>query len=92
MSDELNDNLVKCASLRGVENLQHRVLADFAWFVDSIIHHRWDDKPFPQYECLKKYYDRCQWNDKDALVQWSRLFLEYYEESTTEWTLRRERH
>jgi hypothetical protein len=77
--DELNNILKLCASLRGVSRLPHRTLKEFSWFVESIILHEWDKHPdCEEYQVLKKYYDRIEFmNDPDALLGWSKLFLEY---------------
>lgn len=63
--------LKKCAHDRGVENLQHRTIAEFAWFVNAVIHDGTD-------EFKAKYaFDWCGIN---ALETWIEKFCEYHAE------------
>ena len=58
--------LVSCAYARGVANLQHRTIAEFAQFVEDVM----SDKP--EYQ---KY--RFDWNNRDAIETWIEKFHEY---------------
>lgn len=58
--------LVSCAYARGVSNLQHRTIAEFAQFVEDVM----SDKP----EYQKYSFD---WNSKDAIETWIEKFHEY---------------
>jgi len=63
--------LKKCAYERGVGNLQHRTIAEFAWFVESVI---WNgDSNFKE----KYYFD---WTVDNALELWIEKFCEYHAE------------
>lgn len=79
--------LGRCAYLRGVSNLQHRILHEFDWFVGAIIWHEWDKYPDREdYQVLKKFDERHEWmNETDALLKWAELFEEYYQEQAKEW-------
>lgn len=59
--------LTSCAYMRNVSNLQHRTIAEFAEFVESVM-----KGEFPKYE-----FD---WNDKDAIETWIVKFHEYCKE------------
>lgn len=59
--------LISCAYARGVANLQHRTIAEFAQFVEDVM----SDKPNYQ----KYQFD---WNSKDAIETWIVKFHEYY--------------
>ena len=61
--------LVSCAYMRGVGNLQHRTIAEFAQFVEDVM----SDKP--EYQ---KY--RFDWNNRDAIEVWIEKFNEYCKE------------
>ena len=56
--------LSSCAYMRGVGNLQHRTIAEFAQFVEDVMGGK-----FPQYA-----FD---WNSKDAIEIWIEKFHEY---------------
>jgi len=58
--------LISCAYARGVANLQHRTIAEFAQFVENVI----SDKPGYQ----KYAFD---WNSRDAIETWIEKFHEY---------------
>jgi hypothetical protein len=58
--------LVSCAYMRGVPNLQHRTIAEFAQFVEDVM----SDKP----EYQKYSFD---WNSNDAVERWVEKFHEY---------------
>lgn len=58
--------LVSCAYARGVANLQHRTIAEFAQFVEDVM----SDKP--EYQ---KY--RFEWNSRHAIETWIEKFHEY---------------
>ncbi len=51
--------LVSCAYMRGVEDLQHRTIAEFAQFIEEVM----SDKP--EYE---EY--RFDWNNHRAIEKW----------------------
>lgn len=60
--------LYKCAHDRGVGNLQHRTLLEFADFIDSVI---WSGTE----EFKEKYgFD---WNESNAIETWIEKFYEY---------------
>lgn len=61
--------LVSCAYMRGVGNLQHRTIAEFAQFVENVM----SDKP----EYQKYIFD---WNDRNAIATWIEKFHEYCKE------------
>lgn len=61
--------LVSCAYARGVANLQHRTIAEFAQFVENVM----SDKP--EYQ---KY--RFDWNSEDAIETWIEKFYKYCRE------------
>lgn len=86
---DLNEILKECARLRGVYRLQHRILKEFDWFVGTIIFKTWENlgPDYMEAAKLKKYADRPQTfkNDENALLDWGRLFLEYYREQAEEW-------
>ena len=95
MEEDLNDILKECAYMRGVSNLMHRILLDFSNFVETIVYKGWETKP--HLECFKKYRPDDEngheleeggifnFNDPDALVEWAKLFREYYREQAIEW-------
>lgn len=58
--------LVSCAYMRGVVDLQHRTIAEFAQFVEDVM----SDKP--EYQ---KY--RFDWNSHDAIEKWVEMFYKY---------------
>lgn len=57
--------LISCAYARGVANLQHRTIAEFAQFVEDVMKGK-----YPKYE-----FD---WNSTDAIETWIEKFHEYY--------------
>ena len=59
--------LYNCAFLRNVYGLQHRTIAEFAWFVQEVI---WSKNP----KCEKYMFD---FNSKDAIETWIDKFHEY---------------
>jgi len=63
--------LKHCAYERGVGNLQHRTIAEFAWFVNSVI---WDGTD----EFKAKY--AFDWHASNALETWIEKFCEYHAE------------
>jgi len=58
--------LVSCAYARGVGNLQHRTIAEFAQFVEDVMSNK------PEYQ---KY--RFDWNNSDAIETWIEKFYKY---------------
>jgi len=86
MTDELNEILKECAAIRGVHNLQHRILHEFDWFVGCIIWHKWEKFPEDE-DCqkLKKYSSFEVKDCNNALLEWGKLFLDYYHEKEIEW-------
>ncbi len=61
--------LVNCAYMRGVADLQHRTIAEFAQFVEDVM----SDKP--EYQ---KY--RFDWNSHDAIEKWIEMFHKHCKE------------
>lgn len=59
--------LKSCAYMRGVPNLQHRTIAEFAQFVEDVMKGN-----YPKYE-----FD---WNSTDAIEIWIDNFHKYYKE------------
>ena len=58
--------LISCSYARGVANLQHRTIAEFAQFVECVM----SDKP----EYQKYIFD---WNSQYAIETWIEKFHEY---------------
>lgn len=91
MDEDINEILKECAWMRGVPCLVHRVLTDFSAFVNAMIFKEWEHKPC--FEELKKYrYNDAgedillvNFNDPDALIEWAKLFREYYRDQAIEW-------
>jgi hypothetical protein len=67
--------LVSCAYMRGVGNLQHRTIGEFAQFVESVM-----KGEFPKYE-----FD---WNGNDAIETWIEKFHEHCDKQYKEISLR----
>ena len=71
----LTDSLAECARRRGVPQLPHRTIREFAWFVDKVIY-GWED------EDMDKYYPRGEdWfglTVEEKLEAWGEAFLSYY--------------
>ena len=61
--------LVSCAYMRGVGNLQHRTIAEFAQFVEDVMS---DKSEYQKY--------RFDWNSRDAIEMWIERFHEYSNE------------
>lgn len=61
--------LVGCAYMRGVPDLQHRTIAEFAQFVEDVM----SDKP----EYQKYKFD---WNSHDAIEKWIEMFHKHCKE------------
>ena len=59
--------LSSCAYMRGVGNLQHRTIAEFAQFVEDVM-----GRKLPKYEF--------EWNGRDAIETWIEKFHEYCKE------------
>jgi len=90
MPDDLNEILKECAKLRGVFHLQHRILKEFEWFVNAIIFEEWnlpERLEQEEFQELRIYEGRSNdFKDRDnVLVEWGKLFLEYYREKADKW-------
>ena len=76
----LTDNLAECARLRRVNQLPHRTIREFAWFVDVVVFGpRWGevlpegmDKYDPQEEGW------FEMTTEEKLEAWGKAFLSYY--------------
>jgi len=67
----LEEILHECAMMRGVQNVQHRILREFGWFVNECVFG----------ELREKYRSRMKFINNtgpDALQKWGILFYDYY--------------
>ncbi len=62
--------LIDCAYKRGIPQLQHRIIHQFAQFVEDVM----SDKP--EYEKYRTF----DINSTDAIEQWIQKFHDYYED------------
>ena len=80
ISDELNENLMTCAKLRGSYPLMEKTLYEFSDFCNKVIESQnavgqklYGDEGI---KLSEKYLPQVTWDDQ-VLVTFSRLFLEY---------------
>jgi len=69
--------LKSCAYMRGVPELQHRTIAEFAQFVEDVMRSKGEGE-------YGKY--QFEWNSTDAIEMWIEKFHEYYRELERERT------
>lgn len=83
VTENINDNLMECARLRGVDFMPLRSLREFRWFCDVILYREFLDNDFRDLFSINitwwKYFDECcpHINSDISLIDFSKLFLKY---------------
>ena len=81
--EHLEDILMECAQLRGVQRLPHRTVHEFDWFISACI---WGDLHGDENEkeIEDRYGKRFNPDADNLLLEWARLFREYCREEYKE--------